>query len=259
MYVEDVTSIVGPQFLLFIGFEQGYGIRRLYQCFTWAIPNCCRHPTTVKDAHGTELATFQAECYGLHLLRVLVEATRLQLSGMKNLKASKHGKTVGVTEETVPETLPNTMPEYHALAWWLQRLPCIPDDRICHMPRLHFTDPEWEVSRFTTVNHGLSVTSASVTSLPQFQLAVGVFFGHDRTNCKAVHTFLQAEVKRSCNSTTYCSVKIVKLTLLTLAEKFQFDKFDTLCTARIKSDAFILSFRAVTFARLRALHRHLAN
>jgi hypothetical protein len=32
MYVEDVTSIVGTQFLGIIGFEQGYGIRRLYQC-----------------------------------------------------------------------------------------------------------------------------------------------------------------------------------------------------------------------------------
>lgn len=72
---------------------------------TGAIPNCGRHPIAVKDAHGTELATVQAECYGLHLLRVLVEATRLQLSGMKNLKAGIHGKTVAVTEETVPETL----------------------------------------------------------------------------------------------------------------------------------------------------------
>ena len=37
------------------------------------------HLRSVKDEHGTELAAFQAECYGPHVLRVLVEATRLQL------------------------------------------------------------------------------------------------------------------------------------------------------------------------------------
>ena len=160
----------------------------------WAIPNCGRHPTAVKDAHGTELATFQAECYGLHLLRVLVEATRLQLVWVEWTTWKLLHGICGcdcVTEETVPETLPKTMPllggckGFHVV-FQMTESGCVGIVRIDlsqGMPRLHFTDPEWEVVRFTKVYPWPQRVWPHSRS---FSCQLAFFFCHDRTNCKAV-------------------------------------------------------------------------
>jgi hypothetical protein len=51
------------------------------------------------------------------------------------------------------------------------------------MPRLHFTDPEWEVVRFTKVYPWPQRVWPHSRS---FSCQLAFFFCHDRTNCKAV-------------------------------------------------------------------------
>ena len=157
--------------------------------------------------------SFEGPCWG--------NSSAVGLSGMNNLKAFTRHLWVWLCDW---RNSAGSTPENHALAWWLQRLPRgIPDGRIW----LCWNCQNRSVTRHAAaafhrsrmggckVYQGLSVTSASVTSLPQFQLPVGVFFlswPPDELQSSSTH-FFRAEVKRNCNSTTYCSVKIVKLTL----------------------------------------------